>query len=223
MKYLKRFDTAADYAAFLTSGEMVKPNVSYIAEDGRVHYHRATRILIQHIDGNLYTTTEWTAGGFANDVANGVAVVAEEAQFIIGVRGDVSQWGPDGIVEGVLLTTDANVAASDYNGKKNSELILAAGNTGGAVYTCDSLTFKNGQKGYLPALGELILILNHKEEIDAVRALIGQSAIGGNFWSSTLYSETEAWVIGNTPTSAVNYARNDSYPYILQLGELILP
>lgn len=223
MKYLKRFDTAADYAAFLTSGEMVKPNVSYIAEDGGVHYHRATRILIQHIDGNLYTTAEWTAEGFTNDVANGVAVVADEAQFVIGVQGDVLQWGPDGIVEGVLLTTDANVAAGDYDGKKNSELILAAGNASGVVSTCDKLTFKNGQGGYLPALGELILILNHKEEINAVGALIGRAAIGGTYWSSTLYSETEVWIIGNTPTSAVNYPRSDSYPNVLQLGELILP
>lgn len=31
-------------------------------------------VYIQHINGKLYTTDEWTAKAFANDEANGVAV-----------------------------------------------------------------------------------------------------------------------------------------------------
>ena len=38
MKYLKKFNTAEEYAAFLESGEMVRPNVSYVAESDEISY-----------------------------------------------------------------------------------------------------------------------------------------------------------------------------------------
>ena len=38
MKYLKKFNTAEEYAAFLESGEMARPNVSYVAESDEISY-----------------------------------------------------------------------------------------------------------------------------------------------------------------------------------------
>lgn len=39
MKYLKKFETSQEYAAFLESEAMVKPNVSYLSDSGKLYYH----------------------------------------------------------------------------------------------------------------------------------------------------------------------------------------
>lgn len=39
MKYLKKFETHQEYAAFLESEAMVKPNVSYLSDSGKLYYH----------------------------------------------------------------------------------------------------------------------------------------------------------------------------------------
>lgn len=196
MKYLKKFSNSSEYDAFLASGQMVKPNVSLVADEGIVNYHRQTKVLIQHIDGSLYTTDQWTAEGFANDAANGVAVIADEAQFVISkyFTGSV-KWGANGIIDGIMVSTDSSVAKTDYAGKRNTQLMLEAGNgVGTAASTCNFIELPNGQKGYLPSLGELAIAYEVRDEINAARSLIGAVEMGtGQMWSSTQYSSDMAW------------------------------
>lgn len=205
MKYLRKFETEAEYKAFLASSEFINPNVSLVA--GEVKYAPIIGVFIQHIDGTLYTTDEWTAGGFSNDVANGVAVAAPEASFVI-AKTQISSgmaWSSDTstLVEGVFTTTDKTTALTDYAGAANTALITAI-DTSKAAYSCANYTFPNGQKGYLPALGEWVVAYNNKTAIDAAMTLIGGTAISSTHWSSTQYSAGSAWLLSWSSSNVFN-------------------
>lgn len=194
MKYLRKFETEADALMF------VKPNVVLVGDTGSVLYNvDSSGVYIQHIDGSLYTTDEWTVGGFSNDVANGVAVIDANALFVI-AKTQISSsmaWSSNTgtLVEGVLTATDSTTAKTDYAGAANTALIAAI-DTSKAAYSCANFEFPNGQKGYLPALGEWAVAYNNKTAIDAAMTLIGGTAISGAHWSSTQFSATYAWVLG---------------------------
>lgn len=211
MKYLKKFETEAEYKAFLASSEFINPNVSLVA--GEVKYAPIIGVFIQHIDGTLYTTDEWTAGGFSNDVANGVAVAAPEASFVIAKTqiGSNVAWSSDtsNAVEGVMRTPNPAIAPTDYAGAANTALIAAI-DTSEAAYGCANFEFPNGQKGYLPAFGEWAVAYNNKTAIDAAMTLIGGTAISDYNWSSTQYSASKAWRIHWRSGTAYN-GNKDSY------------
>lgn len=198
MKYLRKFETEAEVSSWKVSDECIKPNVVLVGDTRSVLYNvKALRgVMIQHIDGSLYTTDEWTTGGFSNDVANGVAVIDTKASFVIAKtqRGSGVAWSSDTstLVEGILTTTDSTTAKTDYAGAANTALI-AAMDTGKAAYFCANFEFPNGQKGYLPALGEWAVAYNNKTAIDAAMILIGGTAFSGYYWSSTQYNARYAW------------------------------
>lgn len=194
MKYLKKFATEAEIADVPTL------NVVLVADTKKVLYNVTPfGVYIQHIDGKLYTKDEWSAKAFANSEANGVAVVDSNAQFVIAKSGDyIVAWSSpaDVAVDGVLLTTSSSVALTDYNGKGNTEKIISV-SASGAAYKCANYSFPDGQKGYLPALGEWRCAYEKKAEIDEVMASIGGDTLGTkSYWSSTQYSATHAWYLG---------------------------
>jgi uncharacterized protein YsxB (DUF464 family) len=161
------------------------------------NYVEKTDIYIQHIDGTLYTTDEWTAGGYANDQANGVAVVCASASFVIAKTNASThvRWSSDvnNSVEGILTTSTESVAITDFAGAANTALMLAT-DTSGAAYVCSNYTFPNGAKGYLPAIGEWNVVYLNSARIEAALALIGASR-SNYYWSSTQYSANQAWYI----------------------------
>ena len=70
-------------------------------------------------------------------------------------------------------------AKLDFAGKSNTDKIIAqlgTGNAPAAEY-CSNYIFPNGQKGYLPALGEWQIAYDNKTEIDACMSLIGGTSI----------------------------------------------
>lgn len=191
MKYLKEFEKAADVMIF------VKPNVVLIQETGDILYNAdSTGVYIQHIDSSLYTTDEWTSEGFSNDLANGIAVISEEARFVIAKTNASTStwinWLPNSAVDGIMLTSDAAIAKTDYAGVKNTSIMMDANISSGAAYLCSNYVFPNGQKGYLPALGEWMIVAKYKTEVGNALTLIGGDAVKDS-WSSTQYSATEAW------------------------------
>ena len=194
MKYLRKFETEADVMM------MVQPNVVLVGDEARILYNvePPKGAFIQHIDGELYTTDQWSAMGFANDEANGVAVISDNAKFVI-AKTSLGQtaWSSDtsNAVEGVMLTSDSTTAKTDYAGAANTALISAI-DTGKAAYKCANFTFPNGAKGYLPAFGEWVDAYAYKADVNAAMALIGGTALSGNIWSSTQYSAAEAWRLG---------------------------
>ena len=175
-------------------------------------------VFIQHTSGWLFTAEEWTAKGFPNEEANGVAVSTEECAFVIAKDGvsDSMMWSSDikNAVDGLEIVTSEREAKKDYNGKTNTQLMLATDKSG-AGYSCDNFAFPNGQKGYLPALGEWYIAYQNKSAIEAVITLIGGTALYSGakpYWSSTQYAAnlaySQSWNNGGAGT---NYKNNTYY------------
>ena len=191
MKYLKEFENEAD----VKMG--VLPNVVLANDTNKVLYNvEPIFVYIQHIDGRLIKPAQWEAEGIASSEANGVAVVTDEASFVIKATEDAggSKWAEpyDTHFEGVFTTTDMAIALTDFGGRANTEAMLVYDTFGAAKRAARS--FPNGQKGYLPSLGELNVAYSHKSAINKAMQLINGVQFGTAFyWSSTQYSDTKAW------------------------------
>lgn len=191
MKYLRKFETEADVDI------RIKPNVCLIKDSGKVLYDvMPNDAFIQHIDGTLYTNDEWKAGGFAKTEANGVAVLDDRASFVMAkyLLSDSIQWTTNTpvLVEGVLASSDVNVAKSDYAGWNNTQIIAADATS--AAYACSAYTFPNGQKGYLPSLGEILVSFDYKSKISSLFLSLGlaiQTYV--TLWSSTQVGADQVW------------------------------
>lgn len=202
MKYLKKFETKANVDTWQRSEECAKPNIVLVEDTCTISYNVTPLrgVLIQHIDGSLYTKDEWAAEGFANDQANGVAVFGTNAEFVIAKdRLGSMKWSDEtGVVEGATVALSKADAKIDYAGETNTALI-AASYTSGAAHACANFIFPNGKNGYLPALGEWITAYEYYSEISKAMAQIGGDYLGfddgndGYYWSSTQCSDLTAW------------------------------
>ena len=198
--YIKLFETMPEYEAFTNSEEFVKPNVSYITENNTVYYVGEQHfVYIQHIDGNLYIPSEWVSYGFSNNEANGVAVVTDAASFVI-AKDEFAKvkWQPSSsdFINGVSYINDSNSPSNtDYssyiptartilNGYNDTNLIIATTNEGAAV-ECYNYVFQNGNRGYLPAIGELLIVSDYINDINDALSIIGGAAFGNTYYFST--------------------------------------
>ena len=165
-------------------------------------------VYIQHVNGALYTESEWTAGGYANSDANGVAVLGGDASFVVaktgqGVNDDIDYGGYGKTINGIATTTVEEEALLDFEGLNNTLKIIdqlggytdSEGITGApAAEACASYTFPNGKKGYLPALGELYVLYNNISSVKTALSLVGGALyINISYWSSTQYSLNFGW------------------------------
>jgi len=170
-------------------------------------------VYIQHVNGSLHTETEWTAGGYANSDANGVAILSETIPAFVIAKQDVSNirlmWGGyNKIVPDIVTSTSSATALLDYDGAGNTSKIIEylAGTNDGyvdgapAAEACAAFTFPNGKKGYLPALGEWQYAYDNKTAVVSAMTLIGGTAIvdyyNEYYWSSTQYDSTYSWYLG---------------------------
>ena len=181
-------------------------------------------VYVQHIDGRLFKAEEWTAIGYNYDDANGVAVVTDNASFVMAKQcfsQFVDSWSPYTTeVEGATLTSSQDDAILDYAGKKNTEAIVqTVGNDKyNAPIMCRSYSFPNGQKGYLPAAGEIyIMSLNTEAITSALLSIGGNSSSfppGQYMWASTQYSAANAWewYKGNFINRVKNYRSQYAWP-----------
>lgn len=213
MKYLRKFNTAEELSAWQSSSEYAKPNV--VLAEGVINYNLPRfGVFIQHIDGTLYDEAGWISGGFGNDAANGVAVIDSRASFVIAKTNiTFMAWASNYMqaVDGVLLTSDRDTAKADYKGAENTKLIVARYDTDKAAYSCANYEFPNGQKGYLPALGEWVVAKSYKDAIDETILLIGGDAIAEySHWSSTQYDRESAWTASweSVSGSGSSYKKN---------------
>ena len=178
MKYLRKFETEADVNVSIV------PNVVLVSDTGKILYNSFKGVRIQHIDGTLYTADEWTAGGFTNDQANGVAVGNGVTKFVIAKENisDSMIWSSSSETIGGL-TGDAK---TDYDGMKHTALIIEKDPLAVAAPECAKYTFPNGKKGYLPAMGELHIARAYSVSINAALSIIGGVGFVDNayYWSS---------------------------------------
>ena len=196
MKYLKKFDTETNIQV------SSKPNVVLGEDTGKISYNVEVinGVYIQHINGNLFTIDEWKLLINDNDKANGVAVINDNARFVMAKKdayGGCWANASDNI-SGILTTSKAADAKKDYLGVSNTNAIIAKYPNEGNYYcvaiACANFLFPNGSNGYLPALGELAIAYNYKTEIDAAITLIGGTTLVADlYWSSTQYSHSSAW------------------------------
>jgi hypothetical protein len=200
MIYLKEFATQADYDAFVESGQMKRPNVSYIEETMAVEYKKPIQygVFIQHIDGSLLTKEQWLADGYSNDSANGVAVIDEKAHFIIAKekKKDVSWMQyPYTLIPDIFTTADSAEAKTHYDGYATTQKALAHVSSG-AIYEASQYVFPNGSNGYLPAMGELFIAFNKSGTINSLMTLLGSGNyfVDGATWSCTQVSAAQAWI-----------------------------
>lgn len=191
MKYLRKFETEADVDMDMP----VMPNVVLVGDTGKVIYNALNGVFIQHIDGSLYTTDEWTAKGFANDEANGVAVGNGAVAFVM-AKEELSPmaWSSNEstILKGVFTAETAIEAREDYDGVGNTTAIAKA-DSSSMAQACLSYTFPNGNKGYLPAVGELRLIYGNRTAIRSALTLIGGASLVSYYWSSTQKDAKYVW------------------------------
>ena len=189
MKYLRKFHTSDD--VFM----VIKPNVVLVEDTKSVLYNTVNLgVFIQHIDNSLYTTSQWVTRGFKNSEANGVAIIDEKASFVIGkthISGAILSESLT--LEGILTTTVQSNAMTDFNGKNNTEILLATGKSSAAT-NATNFIFPNGKHGYIGSLGEWSLVAQyHDEVIAAMKQIGGTTQYWYHNWSSTMYSKNNAW------------------------------
>lgn len=182
-------------------------------------------VFIQHVNGSLHTEESWTSGGFGNDKANGVAVVTDNARFVI-AKSDLGKmpWSSNTstAVDGIMLTSDEATAKTDFAGYNNTQLMLAT-DTSGAGYSCANFTFPNGDKGYLPALGELNEAYANKSKIDSLMTKIGGVKLQSSYyWSSTQYNSYTSWILGWNNGNADYYSKYATTYYVRAFSALSL-
>ena len=159
-------------------------------------------VYIMHKNRFLVKRENWT---YSNEEASGVAVKTDNCSFVIAKEEQTSiQWGIYGtLIEGCTITEDEETAKNDYNGKQNTDAIVAKLGTSEtyAARYCKEYTFPHGVHGYQPALGELYEAYQNKSEIDVCMSLIGgkllyDSSISNyRKWSSTQYDSDNAWYL----------------------------
>lgn len=164
-------------------------------------------VYIQHVNGSLHTESEWTAGGYANSDANGVAVLSAIVPAFVIAKKDASsstlRWGGYGnTITDVANASSSATAILDYDGAGNTEKIIeqlggytdSHGITGApAAEACAAFIFPNSKKGYLPAMGEWKCAYDNKTAVVSVMALIGGTALSGYYWSSSQNSSSYSW------------------------------
>lgn len=178
-------------------------------------------VYIQHIDGKLYTQDEWVAKGFSNDEANGVAVVSDEAKFVIAKQNSPAGkklWATDttNLLSGVTTTSVSADAKKDYMGYNNTQNMLVV-DKNEAAYDCANYIFPNGNNGYLPSSGEWAIAQINKDAVDALLKLIGGDSISKGstkyyYWTSTQYQPNAAWAF--RWDASLNIVGKDSALYI---------
>lgn len=191
MKYLNKFETNESYDSVKKVAH--KSYVSLVSDSDTVVYDKNLNegVFIQHIDGTLYTTDEWTAGGFVADDANGVAVVDKKCSFVV-AKANLNHTAPwvrstSDIVEGVFTAHNVEQAITDYNGVENTASIVKIDNTS-AAYECDNYTFSNGAKGYLGSAGEWNVLIKNFDYVQTALSKVGEpfnTSAGCIYWTST--------------------------------------
>lgn len=224
MKYLRKFATAAEIS------DLPVPNVVLVADTKAVMYNVIPfGVYIQHIDGSLYTPEDWQTNAFGNNLANGVAVSAAEASFVIAKSAPSSsilKWGgTNKALENIKTIGDDYQAQFDYSGQQNTtelvEQLSGYTDSNGVVgapaaQACSAYIFPNGQNGYLPSAGEWAVAYKNIERVNLALSLIGGGLESAMYWSSTPRDISTAWRCswGNGKrTAGSRYETVRTYPF----------
>lgn len=156
-------------------------------------------VYIQATDKSLISESDWNG----SKTPNGIAVITENCSFVIALK-DIStsyvdtvyDWGSPGTtINNITTTIYESDAAIDYDGKEQTDAIVAQLGTGNAASKCRDFTFPNGKKGYLGAAGEWKVAVNNKSAIESALTKCGYNAMSTWYWTSTQKNSTASWYI----------------------------
>ena len=148
---------------------------------------------------------KWASYQNSGEVATGVAVVAGERILVVAPTKASLNWSSANVAGGGKTTADRPTALGDFDGKANTASQITHAECRGASYAAGycaqySRVNANGQgltagSWWLPSIGELMMIHANKDKINYALSLIDASTqLSGNWnWSSTEYSDTNAW------------------------------
>lgn len=173
-------------------------------------YVERADIYVQHIDGTLYSPDDWESGDFANEDANGVAVVRPiSGSFVIAKEAATYGFGWGGYdttITDIVTAESFSTAVLDNDGAGNTLKIIEqlSGITDSHAVTgapaaeyCVGYTFPNGKTGYLGALGEWEAVFDNLAKIQNIlNNYIGGSGLTASYyWTSTQGSSNDSWMI----------------------------
>ena len=127
----------------------------------------ANKAMILRTNNRLYTLAQWTEMEIDKSEAVGVAISDGTHSLVVYPESykTILIDNKEGIpsIEGLSFISSDAEAAQDFNGKANTDAMIAAYDAGvlndaSAAIKARSIVFANGKKGYLPAAGELKLI-----------------------------------------------------------------
>ena len=149
--------------------------------------------------------------GVVFDVSRKLAIALEESSSSL-------KWVSSQVDIPGLTNYSRGSQTNDYNGKSNTSLIIAHGNSNGyetpAADYCYNYSTTGTNRGdwYLPAGGELYLIYQNKTTLNNSLSKVGGTQLITNwYWSSSEYSSSNAWLLGFGYGSWYYYYKSTSY------------
>ena len=133
--------------------------------------------------------------GVVFDVNRKLAIALEQSSSL--------KWAPEYHDIPGLTNYSESTVTSDYNGKSNTSIIRAHGDSNGydtpAADYCYNYITAGTNKGdwYLPAGGELQLMYNNKTTLNNSLSKVGGTQLSSSYhhWSSSEFSNLHAWIL----------------------------
>ena len=149
-------------------------------------------VMILHVNNTFYTKDQWEEYNIDESQLVGFAVSDGTNKIVLAPSiSEYMKWGTANLDVDYAFTAEYDDASKDFEGYTNTMAILYALKIGrlssaqSAVWA-SSYIFANGNKGYLPGMGELMLIYEHKDEFDVLFKLFNETTfLEGEYWSST--------------------------------------
>lgn len=185
-------------------------------------------VLIIDRNGMFYTEAEWKASGVINDDADGIAISDGTHRFIIGkkklsgkIGGYVETgWHQEGnniivdatgtFVSGQFTAENEAIAITDFNGKANTDAIIAQISDTDVSKLRTTRQFPSGNEAYLGTAGEFALLVSKWSKVNGLMTLIGGETLGNvYFWTSTQRTDKTEWV-SYSPDKLYSQTKNQS-------------
>lgn len=185
-------------------------------------------IYVMDASGNEIDAAQATSsciGVVVRDADKGVAFLIPKVTSADTTRYWDSNYSSNGEISGILTTTDATTAKTDYAGASNTDKIRAVQSaTNQAAGYCYSKTLTIGgvtKHGYLGSCGEWYLAWQNKSAIDTALQNIGSQALKSNYyWTSTQDSDDDAWRLDWYSSEPVDYVGKRGALYVRPFYDL---
>ena len=175
------YKSPSDQKYFSTGGYNRTVSAQYILNNG---------VYIESTEGKFYTRQLWDN----TKTANSIDIISDnyKGRFALNISAQGMTFDANNqTVRYVMETTSSEASAKvDMQGKTKTNAVIArnasyATDTSQIWGYCNTYSFPNGRKGYVPACGELWIAYQNKVEINNCLTTLGKTAISSKIISST--------------------------------------